>query len=68
MRVALLAVALILAALLAGCAGGDYEVDSSSGHLYCLGVLTGWLRKIKREFDPNNTSDPTVYASPKGRH
>ena len=23
-----------------------------------------WLRKIKREFDPNNTSDPTAYASP----
>ncbi|OGO01308.1 MAG: hypothetical protein A2Y72_01490 [Chloroflexi bacterium RBG_13_53_26] len=23
-----------------------------------------WLRKIKGEFDPNNTSDPTAYASP----
>jgi glycolate oxidase len=23
-----------------------------------------WLRRIKREFDPNNTSDPTAYASP----
>ena len=23
-----------------------------------------WLRKIKREFDPNNTCDPTAYASP----
>lgn len=23
-----------------------------------------WLRKIKREFDPNNTGDPTAYISP----
>ena len=23
-----------------------------------------WLRKIKKEFDPNNTCDPTAYASP----
>jgi hypothetical protein len=25
-----------------------------------------WLRKIKKEFDPNNACDPTAYASPDG--